>query len=164
MGAKIYNSNLTKELIDVAKLQQSKGEIPSELAEKVIPVIDINPKHARVANVVKRTIATNATAQTIYTTPTDKDFYLTSASLAMIKDATATSLFSTIQLIPDGSTSTIPILLIPGFTLTAQTGQISLSFPAPIKVAKGTNITINNSTNVGNVSADGCITGYLIDN
>jgi hypothetical protein len=43
MGAKIYNSNLTKAIVDGAKLQISEGGIPSEIAEKVVPTMEVNP-------------------------------------------------------------------------------------------------------------------------
>jgi hypothetical protein len=42
--AQIFNSELKKQLIDGAKLQTSKDVIPSQLADKVVPVMEVNPK------------------------------------------------------------------------------------------------------------------------
>lgn len=160
--ATIHNSNLTKELIDVGKLQVSRDKIPNELAEKVVPVINVNPKDYRIANVLRYNTCTNATNATIYTTPADRDTYITNIMLAFIKDATATSTGVWINFVIDGATRTI--LHYPCLTLTAQTGAITLALPSPIKVDRNTAITVNSSTNVGNISASGSIIGYSVEN
>lgn len=160
--ATIYNSNLSKELIDVAKLQVSKDVVPNQIADKIVPVIDVNPKHSRVINVIVSALATNSTAGSLYVTPTDRDFYLSAIDLSMIKDATATSLYSCLRAVINGAT--ILFCRIPGITLTAQTGSISVAFPSPIKIDRGTTISLINSTNVANVTVAGTIYGYIIDN
>lgn len=160
--AQINNSQLSKELIDGAKIQTSAEQIPTQLAEKVVPVMEVNPKMLRICNIVKRQTTTNSTSGTIYTTPTDKDFYLVSCSLNVIKDVTATSLFSTITCTIDGLAT--QLLMIGGFTLTVQDRGIAESFSkTPIKIDRGTNITCTNSTNVGNVTAIACIKGYTTE-
>lgn len=160
--ATIHNTDLSKELKEGAKLQQLRDRIPSELADKVVPVMEVNPKLLRRANIVRRSTASNATVATIYTTPSDKDFYLTGVAIAIIKDATSTSASSYISITIDGASQIF--VHIPELTLTAQTGQMALSLPTPIKVDRGTAITINNSTNVANISATGTIVGYTVEN
>ncbi len=43
MGAIIYNSDVTKELRDGGKISL-RDAIPNQLAEKVVPVMEVNPK------------------------------------------------------------------------------------------------------------------------
>lgn len=162
MGAKIYNSNLTKEIIDGARLQQQQGGIPSELAEKVIPVMEVNPKLLKAATIIKSAQILNNSPQTIYTTPTDKDFYLTNVALSTSKDVTATSIVTALSATVNGITGVI--LRLCTLTLTAERGEMACSLNPPIKVDPGSAITITTSTNVGNIAAAGSIVGYLEDN
>jgi hypothetical protein len=83
----------------------------------------------------------------------------------MIKDVTATSLFSAINIfLEEAPTVSRELLIIYGLTLTPQSGVISISFPYPIKIARGTALSVSNSTNVGNVTSAGTIIGYTVDN
>lgn len=159
----IYNSDLTKEIIQGAKIQTSLDTVPNKLASSVVPVMEVNPKLLREINLNKYGTASNSTSAILYTTPTDKDFYITSAQISLIKDATSTSTETYISC--EMENGSLGILIdISTFTLTAQTAQNSISFPFPIKIKRGTNITINNTTNVANIRSSATITGYLIDN
>lgn len=159
--AQIYSSDLTKELRDGAKIQIAIDKIPNELAEKVVPVMEVNPRLVKIARIVKGSVASNAVSTTIYTTPSDQDFYLTSATLCWTKDATATTTEISLKAYIDGSNPRI--LSVGTITLTAQTGEIGNNFPHPIKIDRGTAITIAASTAIGNFTAAGCIQGYLED-
>jgi hypothetical protein len=162
----IHNSDLFKELRDGTKSQQLRdGVLPSQLAEKVVPVMEVNPKLLRRCEIVRTNAASNATTATIYTTPTDKDFYLCGASLSVIKDVTSTSVVSAIAApVGGGTTDTRRILVISEISVTIQNGSVATSFQTPIKIDRGVTIVVTNSTNVGNIRADGCIWGYLVEN
>lgn len=162
--ATIYNTDLTKELKDGAKIQQIRDVIPSQLAEKVVPVMEVNPKLLRRCNIARSDVAINATAQTIYTAPTDKDFYLCGASCAVIKDATATSTNTAVVCSPAEGGNTANVISIAGLTLTAQENCNSIMFSPPLLIKRGTAIQVTNSTNVGNVTGRGFIYGYTVDN
>jgi len=155
------NSSLTKELIEGGRLQVIQG-VPQSINNFIQPVMEVNPKLLRACNIVKRATATNATTATIYTTPATQDFYLVAAAISYIKDVTSTSVFSRINITIDGVNVTL--LEIPGITLTPATGQMSLNLTFPIKIDRGTNISVNNSTNVANINAIGTIVGYVVDN
>lgn len=161
--ATIYNSDLTKELVQGAKIQQATDRIPSQLGDVVIPVMEVNPKLLRRVNVIKVAAAINATSSTVYTTPTDKDFYLTAGSLSVVKDATATSVASTLTATTDFDTG-VSILRIATLTLTVQNDTQTQSWIPPILLKRGTNITVTNSTATGNVTAVACIQGYTVEN
>lgn len=138
---------------------QNKDKMPSELAEKIIPVMEVNPKLLRRCNIIKNVQAANSTGATVYTIPATQDFYLVACSLSLIKDATATSVLTTLRGTIEGVVTNI--LAIPGITLTAQQDSMTLSFPYPLKIDRGTSITITHSTNVANILTNAGIIGYL---
>ena len=144
------------------KAALTRDNLPNQLAEKVVPVIDVHPDHNRIANVVVSDILANGTSATLYTTPTDRDFYLTSATLSTIKDATSTSTASAIEITPQVGLAT-KILSIVGLTLTAQNFSIATSFNCPILLKRGSSINITNSTNVANITSRAAITGYIVE-
>lgn len=150
-----YNTTIAE---DAARILNTKSSdtLPSTM-NILTPVIPIT----RYCNIVRRQEAINVLTATIYTTPTDKDFYLTAATLSFIKDATSTSLSSTIRVVIEGITW--QILSLAQLTLTAQSGNQSISFPFPIKIDRGTNITVQNNTNVANVATYGTIMGYTVE-
>lgn len=159
--ATIYNSELSKELLEGAKIQVHRDSVPTQLAEKVVPVMEVNPKLLRRVNVLKRNSAVNSTSATILAVAADRDFYLTSAFLSVIKDATSTSVSSNITATIDGVSSNL--LSIAELTLTAQSSQSNMAYTPPIKIDSGTNISVTNSTNVANITAIAGITGYYSD-
>lgn len=161
--AKINNSDCTRGLAKNAGIQESRDKTPNELAEKIVPTFETNPALLRKCNIVRYALATNATATTIYGCPTSRDFYLCGASLSVIKDGTATSLSSSIQILPAGDSNYSRVLSIAGLTLTAQSETQAVDFSRPILIERGTNISVINSTNVGNVTSIGCIWGYYVE-
>jgi len=157
----IYNSDLTKELTEGAKIQVSRDRVPNQLADKVVPVMEVNPKLLRRVKIVKNVQAANATSATVFTTPTDRDFYLTGYCLSVIKDATSTSTGTSLRSTIDGAA--VRIAEIIGLSLTVQNQTITGSCTPPIKIDRGVTITVNNTTNVANVSSSAEIHGYIDD-
>jgi hypothetical protein len=163
---KNYNTTLSKEMADVGKIQTSSDRLPSEFADKIIFVADVNPKHSRTTNIIKRSKLDNNTSTTIYTVPaagTGQKFFLTGASLGLIKDATSTSTITRLNFTAiDGSAC--QLLEIPGLSLTAQSEMVSMSFPHPIEILPNSGITLTNSAAAANISASAVIMGYIVDN
>lgn len=155
----INNDNTIK--ASSATLGHQVENTPLLDTSKISLVSDVNPSHNRFCDVAVAATLTNGTSQTIYTTPTDKDFYLTSANCSVIKDVTSTSTDTTIVVTIGGSTTAV--LRIAGITLTAQSGSMSQTFNTPIKIDRGTGISLQNTTNVANINAKGCITGFTVD-
>jgi hypothetical protein len=137
-----------------ARILNSKGNdfLPDEVSGPVA-TIAISPK----VDIVRAGTATG-TSTTIYTTPTDKDFYLTGIQLAMIKDATSTSTSTNIDCQINGTTAVL--INIPSFTLTAQTLSENIQYIFPIKVDRGTALRVRNSTGTANITSIGTIYGY----
>jgi hypothetical protein len=159
--AQIHNSDLSKELIKGGRLQVSRDVVPNQLAEKVVPVMEVNPKLLKIANIVRSATAVNSTSSNIYTTPTDRDFYLTFANISVLKDVTSTSTETSIKVTIDGILQRL--ISIAGISLTPQTLGTSQSFDIPIKIDRGTGILVTNGTNVANINAWGNIAGYIDD-
>lgn len=155
----IHSSRMLRELQDAAKIQISRDKIPNQIADKVVPVMEVNPRLTRIVNVVRTSSIANSTSSTIYTTPINQDFYLTNASLAVIKDATATATYFRLNVVIDGATQRL--LVIPSLTLTAQTLGLSSNLMFPLKVDRNTAITIDSDTNVANHKAQAVIVGYI---
>jgi hypothetical protein len=159
--AQINNSDLTRELIVGAKINTSVNLTPSQLAEKVVPTMEVNPKLLRETRVVKSESCVNSTSETIYTTSKDKDFYLTGFILTNIKDSSATSISSFIRAYVMGEF--IDFGQIAGITLTEQSGQITFNLPNPLKLDRNSVISVRNNTNTANVSTWASIFGYEVE-
>lgn len=158
--AQIYNSDLTKALVDGAKIQVSKEYPPQQLAEKVVPVMECNPALLRVINVAKYA----ASATTIYTTPVDTDFYLTSAAVA-ITTAGANSGIGTITAVLRGEITAVQVVAVCADSAAAATvnacNSQSLTFVPPILLARGSAIS---STSASTQTKVYSITGYNVYN
>ncbi|GAI14107.1 unnamed protein product [marine sediment metagenome] len=160
----IHNSDLKKEIIEGAKIQLSVDNVPQELGKTVVPVMEVNPKFFRKTTILKSGTTKNDTSLIILTTPKDRDFYITSACISLIKDVTSTSTFSGITLYEASNPTQVKTILeIAGITLTAQTANMSLNFPNPIKVARGTQIIMKNETGVAEIKAMGGIHGFYVE-
>lgn len=164
MSATIYNSDLTKELVDAARIQSSRDKVPNQIAEKVVPVMEVNPKLMRRTNYLRNGVLNNATSATIATTPTDRELFITNAMLGYIKDGTSTATLITLDLMLDGGTSNTAVISIPSLSTTAGSDSISVQFANPIKVAKGTLIRIQSDTNIANIRVTGTVQGYTVEN
>ena len=160
--SKVKNNDTIRELVKGANLQTGFDEVPSDLARSIVPTLEINAEMFRKSTIVRKGTASNATSATAYTTPADRDFYLTGCSLSVTKDATSTSTNSDIEIVPFGDIA-VNILTISGLTLTAQSDTTNIILPFPLKLARSSTIKVLNTTNVANVRAIGCAIGYIVD-
>lgn len=159
--AQIHNSELISNTIKAARIATAYENPPNQIAEKVVPVIDVNPLPSIVSNVVESVYAANAATTAIYTTPTTRDFYLCGGSCSVIKDAGSTSVATSISITVGGATKNV--VRIVGISGTAQADTISFTCPQPIKVDRATAINVINTTNNANISHTGSIWGYLTE-
>lgn len=158
--AQIHNTDLYKELKEGIKLQQLTDIVPTQLAEKVIAVMEVNPKLLRRSDLVKF-ISSSGTSATIYAIPPKKNFYLTALVLSLIKDVTATSVST--RIIGTSQGVAVRLVEISGMSLTVQDKIISMSFPFPVKLDADTNILLTNTTNTPNILCTGIVYGYHDD-
>jgi len=127
--------------------------------DTVQPVVEVN---VRTVNVWRHTTV-SATGQTvIFTTPTDKDFYLTGSYLAFQKDDLNDMLDITIDaFMEDGHISFINRLFQLAATESVGNSDIPLTFA--VKLKRGTPITLNHIFGAGTGLFMGIIYGYTED-
>lgn len=161
----INNTELLIGMRDNAKVQNTEN-IPSQLADKVVPVMEVNPMLLRRCNIVKGNVRTSTGVVTIYTTPTNKDFYLTSVCFGVSKDAVcnvATGLLN-ISISVEGTTAYTHLCNTPVITLTASSSIVSQSFPVPIKLDRNTTVSMASTFGAGVLVLAGNIAGYTVEN
>ena len=154
----------SKEAIDQMsedlKIQPAMA-LPRTLVNTIQPVYSINTRRLPFSVGLNRSTSGNLT---VFTTPTDKDFYLSTISIALDKDATAdpgTGALTVTSTNADGSSALffgVPIL-----DLTAQSFAQTISFPIPIKLARGVAIVMNGTFIAGVMNRFVGITGYTVD-
>lgn len=155
--AKHYNNTLNE---SANRNFSFKGEsIDPEVIDGIQPVVDMLTSIP--CNIVRQSSTVNSASATIYTTPSDKDFYLVGYVFSIIKDATATATNMEIYAYIDGVNRSL--CRIVGLTLTPQNDSIAMQFEHPIKVDRGTNISIINNTAVANLSVSANIFGYTVE-
>jgi hypothetical protein len=165
--AQIHNSELMKELQTGAKIQISRDKVPNELAEKVVPVMEVSPKLLRRADVVVTTNKTTTGTQTIATLQAGKQFYITAAGIDIIKDAACDMGNGRVNIGLTINGASVGLFGISVLTLTAQNSSQYATFPTPIKVDIGSTIQITGSVStftVGSCIRTGWITGYYEEN
>jgi hypothetical protein len=162
--AQINNKEVMTKLAENANIQLSKENVPNQLAEKIVPTFETNPTMIRRCN-ISRSSGASAASVTIYTTPTDKDFYLSAAHLSMVKDATSTSINVGLLVIPeDGITTNTEILRLSGLTTVADSKDNSISIVPALKLKRGSIISITSTAyDATHIRFDGGIIGYTVD-
>lgn len=155
--AQIHNTETIKRILDDGGIQTSTEDVPTQLASKVVPVLVSNPPI--VANVLESAMRNTTGSVTVYTTPTDKDFFLTSAYLGFVCDATCDGTLYFLKVSPKGQAST-SLISIRKATTTADRDFQPFAFPIPLQLEKGTNITVTCTFTAGTTSFDGGIVGY----
>lgn len=125
---------------------QLNQEISNEVLDYITPVVNITPK----CDIVRSNVQT----ATLYVTPTDKDFYLTSAYCEAGFSGNGQST-TFISLVINGVTQKIVQLKVTNLATTTANDSVSVNPIFPVKVDRGTNIELN----VSNWGAGGII-GY----
>jgi len=162
MVTQIYNSDLTKELREGAKIQSSADATPSKLGDTVVPVMETNPKLLRPCNnFASGSRTTTANGVTFYTVPAGKKLQINTVYISNMSDVTADNTSIFISVVDGSITSTI--LEIKKLSTTAFNFSTGLSFPKPLEFSSGTLVKITNIFTVGASTTAYSITGILID-
>lgn len=144
--AQIHNSETIRRILDDAGIQTSIDAVPNQLARSVVPVLNANPE--RICNVVENT----TTSSTIYTCPTDKDFFLVSAWVSASGGVGDDN--SRISVVVNGAIK----LLVRCYCNTGQ-NSISVGLSKPLKLTRGSAITFT----LDNSAGSGGIIGYTVE-
>jgi len=157
--AKINAGDVIQKLIRGLGLSPTADKVPTEVAEKVLPVFNVNPD----PEVETKTgVASDTTSGTISTTSTTKRTFITSVVLSIAKDVHSTSLFSDLRAFPKGK-SISSLILLRYEPLTAGNIHDTLTFTPAIELEKGTAISVRNSTATASIDTHGVISYYEIE-
>jgi hypothetical protein len=163
MATKIYNSDLTKELREGAKIQQGVDTTPSELADKVIPVMEVNPKILRRASqIIGFTRNTTATNVDLITPINGKQIFITALAVSNTQDVTSDN--TRIAITANFFGITKDIYARRKTTLTASTTFDFIDFSNVLKLDENSSIKFTGAFTVGACSTDVIIFGYFADN
>ena len=162
--ATINNSDLTKELTEGAKIQTAYDNIPNQLAEKVVPVMEVNPKLLRRANFCRWATKTTTGTANILVLPSDKDFFCTGAAMNVVKDVACDMATGRLNVGATVDGFAVSLCSLPILTLTAQQMATSIPFTPPIKLDRGQTITWTSTWAAGNLCASVNLYGYVVDN
>lgn len=154
--AQINNSQLSKEIIDGAKIQTSFNQIPTQLADKVVPVMEVNPKLLRRCNYVASATANG----TIATTPTDRDLFIFAVTLCGQQNGAGTS-NPRVVITPKGGLATTMVALQLRATAAVDKDSLvtSLNLTYPILLERGSTITFTTTA----TSATATVFGYTTE-
>ncbi len=165
--AKINNQAVLQKLMDELKLYPGIDVIPTELAEKILPVyqintevIEVSPKPANVVRSVELIGAGGAVV--MYTVPATGKFYLTNVALSSGIDTSGTLRNAYVSVVIDSVIVDIVTIGLTGSALTTAVNQtISLNLQNPILLDPGSEIKLDRD-NAGMESV-ASIVGYTSD-
>lgn len=151
---KHYNPSIVER---AQRIFNTKGDnLPDEVSGPVA-VIPIQP----VSRIIKAAAASNTSIITPYTTPTDKDFYLTGVTLSFVKDAANDLATGSLLVQTTVNGETVSVTGIAVLTLTAQQQTVRCEFNPPIKVDRNAAIQLPTATfTAGAMRRVLCINGY----
>jgi hypothetical protein len=149
--ATIYNSDVTKELQRLCKIQINRDKVPNLLAEKIVPVVISNPKPT-----IK--LSNKGTAGDFLTTSLFKRTFITSVQISGTSNSLTADGYVRVQMYDtEGALTTLCQLHISSGATTQNNDSVALVFDYPIEVRKGTAISLSAS---GITAYAGCITYY----
>jgi len=154
--------NQNSEVVNRMSEELKEGNIaalPKNVQPNIQPVLISNP--VRSCDVMNDANNSTTSDVVIFTTPSNKDFYLVAVWLSVDKDVLNDSTFTFIETSLGGEVeSLISLAHIP---LVATHKEIALSYPTPIKIDRGVPITMKGSFAAGAQRKSGGIVGYTVD-
>ena len=156
--AQINNSESIKRMLDDGGIQTAHDQVPTQLASKVVPVLVANAQ--KVVNVVQDATSTTTGATTIYTTPTDRDFFLTGVFLSNASSALQDGTLIEYSIYVGGSKE--KIIRLRKLTLVAYTGTAQRDLSVPIKLDRGSIVELSHTFSAGTSTTSASLTGYTI--
>ena len=157
--AKINNPLIIKKLIDEAKINTSLEKVPDQLAEKIIPTLNVNPEKIIQT---KNTSTADTASATIYTTSLTKDTFLIGGQITLSKDVVSDATFSQITITPFSDSGKV-LLILRYEPLTAGQFSETISLTHPLKLERGSSIIILNNSATASIDIVGTIFFYEVE-
>ena len=163
--AKINNAQIIQKIVDELKLYPGKDLIPSELADKVLAVYQVNDQDVKVqtpkANIVRNTTFVGASAGVLYAVPATGKFFLTNVSISAGLVSASFNRTAYLSVFIDGVTQKILILHLDtgsGGAVDGSLQTLSYNLQNPILVDAGTNISAQGNSTI--VIGSATMVGY----
>lgn len=157
----IQNSSTIKELRTAAGLSISEG-FPQQLANQIIPVIDINPKHLRRATILGTLLNRNTTGSNITVlSAQSEEVFVTGFNISNQQDATSDNVLIVLQATIDG----VLKRFYSRQKVTATAGLINenIQLSHAIKIDLGSTIGFTLAFTVGASISDVVVYGYKVN-
>jgi hypothetical protein len=152
---KHYNPSLVERTNRIFR-PKAGDQFSDNVSPNLVPVITVDP----IVRIVRNGNTSSTGTFTVYTTPSDKDFYLTAIELTMAKDVTCDAATGSVGMNITVDGVSVAVVTIAFITLTAQTSTVVVPFTFPIKVDRGTTITGSVTFTAGAMRRSCCIYGY----
>lgn len=156
---KINRGEIVSQVTDALKLDVANGIIPNDSSDKIVLTYDYS--NSKYCTVIKENSTTSTGAALIYTTPSDRDFYLSSIWMNYETSATCDAVGAFVSIVPYGSASSVGHWLRK-LSLTAQCEHGQIVFNPPIRLARNTQINVSSTFTVGSMVKGATITGYEV--
>lgn len=161
--ATIYNSELSKEIQEGAKIQSLDENIPNQLDKLVIPVMEVNPKLLKSSTVLNNTTrTTTGSGITLLAAQPNKEVFISGIMVANVQDVVSDNASITITVVINGANRNIYKFLKP--TLTISNTFHTINFVPALKIDRNTAITFTASFTAGSCTTEFSIFGYFIEN
>lgn len=156
--AKIERSEITQKAIKDLRLNPAFEKMPTEASDKIVLTYPLNEK---VVKIVRGSEKTTTGSSTVYTTPSNKDFYLTGCYLQNNSNATADNTDIRLTCVIDGGTQFL--IQFKKITLTAFNNMLNREFSVPIKLDRNSTIVLSSAFTVGSSTTSAGITGFEVE-
>ncbi len=154
----IQSKEVIDKISDELKIQPAL-EIPRQISKEIGLVYTVNPMPD---GIVKSSSTANTGTRIIFTTPTDRDFFMTSSFLGYTCDATCDSITYSLNILPKGR-ALANVVILSKQTLTTTTENTNFVFPNPILLERGSNINMIQTFSAGTSVINGSISGFEKD-
>jgi hypothetical protein len=145
--AQINNKTLIQEIANSANIQISKDSIPNQLAEKVVPTMEVNPKLLR-RSLTLGTLSSSATGSGVVIAANSfagKPFFITGFQVSWFKDAVCDTATGSLNVTYTQDGTTKSLFIHPMITLTLQENVITQNFEFPLKCDAGTAVNLQSN-------------------
>ena len=158
MGLEIQSKEVIDKISEELKLQPAL-KIPRELMDKIQLVYSVNPPV-----VIQSVLDDNsdATSATVMTTSAVKDTYISAITLSVAKDVVSNSLHTQVSG-TDFLGVAKPLIRIRYEPVTVGSFTETITFPIPIRLARGTNVLLQNNSGTASIDASCVVYFYEVD-
>jgi len=157
--ATINNQSLLKDLINKVKFQLSVDKVPTQLAEKIVPVVIAEPE--KNIRVVSGSLA-DATSFTLLITSTTKRTFVTSVIITYACSVLSDSKAVTVGAFVKGMASQ-NLIVLRKEPLTALQESAGTNYLLPIELEKGSIVTIGSDTATASIDVSVSMTYYELE-